>query len=84
MEDLGSRMRKLREDRGLSLVFVAEVMGISDSALSQIEKGHSKNAKLEGFLKFCAYFDEDPYYLVFGQSRASVTGTFRKLESRET
>jgi transcriptional regulator with XRE-family HTH domain len=37
--ELGSRIRSLREDKGLSLRVVAESAGVSESFLSQVERG---------------------------------------------
>jgi transcriptional regulator with XRE-family HTH domain len=37
--ELGRRIRQLREDRGLSLRTVAEAAGVSESFLSQVERG---------------------------------------------
>lgn len=67
---MGERMKALRRSRGLTLAEMGKVMEISGAAVSQIEHGTSKNVRLENFLRFCAYFEADPYYVVFGKPRS--------------
>lgn len=68
----GARMKEMRLSRGLTLEQMADIIGISASALSQIERNVTKNVRSENFLNFCAYFDADPYYIVFGKSKAEL------------
>lgn len=77
--ELGRRMKQVREDRGLKLEEVAEVMGITPQALSQIETGLTANPKLEGYLRFCAKYGEDPFALALGRSLSSVVGRLKLL-----
>ena len=84
MGTLGERMKALRLSRGLTLDEMARVMEITPQALSQIENGVTKNVRLDNFLRFCAHFDADPYFVVFGQSKAAATGRFRKLKDPES
>lgn len=74
----GERMHELRKSRDLTLDQVGEIMGITGSAVSQIERGITKNVRLENFLRFCAHFDVDPYYLVFGKPRSDLKDTLRR------
>lgn len=77
---MGTRIKQCRDQRGLTLEEVAKPVGISAQALSQWETGLVKNLRPENFLNFCAFFDVDPYYIVFGAPRsASQTGKFRRL-----
>ncbi len=73
----GDRMREMRLSRGLSLEQLAEIIGISASALSQIERGVTKNVRPENFLRFCAFFGADPYYVVFGKPRNELRDLLR-------
>lgn len=72
MVKVGERMKAIRKRRGLNLEEVAAIMGISASALSQIENGLTEMPKLEPFLKFCEYFREDPYYVAFEKPSALI------------
>lgn len=68
----GARMKEMRLSRNLTLEQMADIVGISAAALSQIERNITKHVRPENFLKFCAYFDADPYYIVFGKSKAQL------------
>lgn len=68
----GARIKEMRLSRGLTLEQMADIIEISASALSQIERGITKNVRPENFLKFCAYFDADAYYIVFGKSKSEI------------
>src|SRR5215472_7508428 len=73
---MGERMRELRRSRGLTLEQVSSAMGITPQSLSQIELGVTKNIRQDNFLRFCAFFDVDPWYVVFGHARGKP-GTHR-------
>jgi transcriptional regulator with XRE-family HTH domain len=77
---MGERMKALRLSRGLTLEDMGKVMEITAQALSQIENGITKNVRLDNFLRFCAHFDADPYFVVFGENKSAATGRFRKLK----
>ncbi len=44
--NVGENIRRIREDKGLSQVYVAENVGISQAMLCQIERG-TKNPSLQ-------------------------------------
>jgi transcriptional regulator with XRE-family HTH domain len=64
---IGERMRDVRKRHKLNLEEVADHVGISVSALSQIETG-STRPKPETFVKWCAFFGENQNYILFGES----------------
>lgn len=66
METMGDRIRTLRESRKLSQEDMGKIVGISGAAVSQWESGATKGIRPENFLRFCAYFSVDPYWLAFG------------------
>lgn len=66
METMGDRIRTLRESRKLSQEDLAKIVGISGAAVSQWESGATRGIRPENFLRFCAYFNVDPYWVVFG------------------
>ncbi len=66
METMGDRIRTLRESRKLSQEDLGKIVGISGAAVSQWESGATKGIRPENFLRFCAYFNVDPYWVVFG------------------
>ena len=81
METPGSRLRQLRTMRDMTLEQVAHVVGISAQAISQIETGATKNAKLEHFLKLCAFYDVDPYKLALGKQKSELVTELRLRRS---
>lgn len=81
METMGERIRTLRESRRLSQDQLGGIVGVSGASISQWENGATKYIRPENFLKLCAYFGVDPYWLVFGkdeQPDLSSTGRFRR------
>ena len=42
LDDVGPRLRRLREQRGITLTALAETTGISKSTLSRLENGQRK------------------------------------------
>lgn len=84
---VGDRIRLSRESKGLELAPLAKAVGITVSALSQIETGVTKQPKPETLFKIADALDVEPRYLVFGHlqrvapsltpPRPSDTGRFR-------
>lgn len=84
---VGERTRLLRDSKGFDLAPLAKAVGISVSALSQIETGSTKQPKPETLFKIADALDVEPRYLVFGHNqrvapslttrRAADTGRFR-------
>jgi len=66
METMGNRIKTLRESRKLTQEEMGKIVGISGASISQWESGAIKNLRPENFLRFCAYFNVDPYWVVFG------------------
>ena len=84
MDLLGDRIRALRQARGLSQSQLAELCGVTKSAVSQWELGQSANIKLEVFLSLVDALGTSPHYLVFGpekprQGTSGATGRHRAL-----
>lgn len=56
MENLGSRLRKLREERLLTLKKMADILQIDQAVLCKIEKGQRK-ASREQVIKLARFFN---------------------------
>jgi transcriptional regulator with XRE-family HTH domain len=81
METMGDRIRALRESQRLSQEAVGKIIGISGASISQWENGTTTGIKPDNFLRFCAYFSADPYWVAFGADgdpKASPSGRFRR------
>jgi transcriptional regulator with XRE-family HTH domain len=63
---MGDRIRFLRQSRSLTQDKMGEAIGISGASISQWESGTITGIRPDNFLRFCAYFGVDPYWVVFG------------------
>ena len=82
MATMGSRIRDLRQSRGLTQDKMGEIVGVSGAAISQWETDTTKGIKPENFLRFCAYFSADPYWVAFGQGDGPpIHPSRRRVES---
>ncbi len=69
METMGQRIKQMREARGWTQGQLAELVGVTVSAVSQWELDQTENVKLLPFLRLAKLFETDAHYLVFGPSR---------------
>lgn len=53
----GKKIAKLRESRSLSIRKMANIIGISDTALAKIEKGKNENIKIDTGIKIAKALD---------------------------
>lgn len=56
---VGFKIKKLREERDVSQLFLANELNISQSELSKIENGQTKKIDFLLMDKVCHYFDKD-------------------------
>ncbi len=71
METMGQRIKRLRESRNWTQSKLADLVGVTVSAVSQWELDQTENVKLVPFLRLAAVLETDPYYLVFGPGRGA-------------
>jgi transcriptional regulator with XRE-family HTH domain len=67
MEQVGKRIRKLREDRKLTQDQVAEVLGVTQGAITALELWKSKRPAALTLIKLAKYFDVDAEWLLTGK-----------------
>jgi DNA-binding XRE family transcriptional regulator len=72
METMGQRIKRMRDQRGWSQTELADLVGVTFSAVSQWERDETENVKLLPFLRLAKLFDTDPHYLVFGPGRGAA------------
>jgi transcriptional regulator with XRE-family HTH domain len=61
--NFGKRLKKLREEKGMTQEELGKVFGLTDIAILQYEKG-KRRPDLEKFKEICEYFEVDPAYLL--------------------
>lgn len=71
METMGQRIKRMRDQKGWTQGQLADLVGVTVSAVSQWELDQTENVKLLPFLRLAKLFDTDPHYLVFGQGRGA-------------
>ena len=64
--NLGERIKKVREEKGIKQKDLADKIGISYVMLSQYERG-VRTPKYEMIDKIAKSLDIDPFYLMYGE-----------------
>ncbi|HEV2738816.1 MAG TPA: helix-turn-helix transcriptional regulator [Candidatus Elarobacter sp.] len=67
-ETAAARFRRLREEGGFTIAALALDVGISESAIRQLETGNVKSPSFAVGLRLAHRLGVDPYYLAFGES----------------
>jgi transcriptional regulator with XRE-family HTH domain len=69
-ETMGTRIRTLREAKGLTQAQLAEKVGVTKGAVSAWETGYAKNLRLQTFLRLLDVLGvSKPEYLIWGTDR---------------
>lgn len=61
---MAHRLRELRKERGLTLLQVAERLGVTESTVQRYESGNIKNLKYETMIELAELFGVTPAYLM--------------------
>ena len=64
MSTLNDRIKEMRKKNGLTLLEVAEYLGVQEATVQRYESGAIKNMKHETICKLADLFGCDPRYLV--------------------
>jgi transcriptional regulator with XRE-family HTH domain len=67
METIGQRIKRLREQSGLSQRALAKLCGCSSPAISDVENGHSATPSAKVLIKMCEVFSKSQRYILFGE-----------------
>ena len=67
MEKIGQRIKRLREQSGLSQRALAKLCGCSSPAISDVENGHSATPSAKVLIKMCEVFSKSQRYILFGE-----------------
>lgn len=82
VQTMGDRIKLLRSSQKLSMDAMGKIVGVSAAAIAQWESGATTGIRPDNFLRFCAHFGADPYWVCFGDDadpRAATSGKYRKL-----
>ena len=66
-EPFAERLRRLREEHGLSIATLALEVGVSEGAIRHLETGNVKSPSFSVGLRIAHYLGVDPYYLALGE-----------------
>jgi transcriptional regulator with XRE-family HTH domain len=67
---IGNRIRKAREDRGITQEILAESMEVSNAYISKIERGRTP-VNLDNLDKICAVLETSPEYILHGTNTST-------------
>lgn len=81
MERIGERLKRLRDENGLSVIELASAVGCSEATIRQLENGQVKAPTFILGLRIADRLAVDPRYLALGDG-ASMTERFDVLERR--
>jgi transcriptional regulator with XRE-family HTH domain len=65
-ESFADRLRRLREEKGLTASALAASVGVSEGTIRQLESGQTKNPSFAVGLRLANQLSVDPFYLAFG------------------
>ena len=74
VERLGQRLRRIREERGLTLEKVSKTIGISVATLSRVERGGSKEIDAGTLVSLCKWMVVKPEEFRSGAEPPRVPG----------
>ena len=69
---MGNNIRKIRKEKGLTLIQVAEKLGVSESTVQRYESGNIKNLKYETMAALADIFGCSPAYLMGWEEEPKV------------
>ncbi|HEY6236488.1 MAG TPA: helix-turn-helix transcriptional regulator [Candidatus Elarobacter sp.] len=75
------RLRALREERALRVGGLANAVGVSDSAIRQMESGQTKSASFAVGLMLSRELHVSPWYLCFGEDGVLLETGVRSEEA---
>lgn len=78
METMGDRIRRLREAKGWTQRELADRVGVTEAAVSQWERGETKNIKNLNFAALLEELGTTQEYLLFGPDGRARAGKQRK------
>jgi transcriptional regulator with XRE-family HTH domain len=82
-ESFGQRLRRLREEKGLTVSSLAASVGVAEGTIRQLETGQTKSPSFVVGVRLADRLSVDPFYLALGD-RATLTERMDIFERRLT
>jgi transcriptional regulator with XRE-family HTH domain len=82
VETLAERVKRLRNEQGLAAVALAKAVGVSTSAIRQIESGTVKAPSVHVALRLARALNVELSYLVFGEADRLLRDRIAALEQQ--
>lgn len=79
---IGLRIKKIRKEKGLTIIQLANILGVKPAYLTSVELGVI-NISLKCLLSFCKELDVDPDYLVLGDFYYKIKPFIENLNEQE-
>ena len=88
---MSNRIRELRKKKGLTLLQVADQLGVTESTVQRYESGNIKNLKYETMIVLAELFDCSPCYLMGWEDEgpaaidpdATFIAKYRRLDTED-
>jgi transcriptional regulator with XRE-family HTH domain len=81
MRTVGERVKRLREERGLSVLELASSVGCSEATIRQLESGHVQAPSFVLGVRLANALNADPAFLALGEGQ-SFSERFDLLDRR--
>lgn len=69
---MANRIREIRKSKGMTLLQLAEKLGVSESTVQRYESGNIKNLKYETMTDLAIIFDCSPSYVMGWDDKTNV------------
>lgn len=80
MNTIGTRIQRQREILNMSTRQLAEAVGISNAAVTKLEKDQSKSPSADNLYKLAVALKTEPQYLLYGEQRFSFSEGVTRLQ----
>ena len=82
-ESFAERLRRLRQEKGLTISSLAASVGVAEGSIRQLETGQTKNPSFVVGLRLANQLSVDPFYLALGKN-ATLTERMDIFDRRLT
>lgn len=84
MAEINERIKKMRKRKNLTLLEVAEHLGVKEATAQRYESGNIKNIKHDTIWKLAELFDCDPMYLMGWREEPGAYNSLSVTDDKKT